>query len=172
MAVEQGSVTATASASTNATIAVTAPAITMAQGDVVSTAKSRITVQVTSVPLTIARGTITVTAQRKATVGVTSQAIAIAQGNEIVSTPSDLVVGDATNTGVPAGSVLVTSGAITTTANGQIIELKNANNTITINHNKANVRKCRYGRCRRHRHADGLRQFRGNYRRLRDRRLA
>lgn len=144
MAAEQGGVTATGFSSTNASVDVTSLLpLALGQGDVTVTAKRSITTQIVSPPIVIARGTVTAVTKRSVTVGVTSLPLVLAQGNETVVTPSDLVVGDATNTGVPAGSTLVNSGEIFSSANGQIIELKNCNNSININHNNVIVRKCR-----------------------------
>lgn len=143
MAAEQGSVTADGSTTTSLTVEVTSPAMTLAQGDIVATTLRHVTTQVTSPPLTITRGTVTGTGKRRVTVSVTSPALTLVQGNEIVTTPSDFVVGDASNTGVPSGTVLTNSGSITTTAHGQIIQDKNCSGTIHINHNNVTVRRCR-----------------------------
>lgn len=50
---------------------------------------------------------------------------------------------DATNTGVPTGTVLTASGAITTSANNQIIDSKDVSGGITVNHSGVIIRKCR-----------------------------
>lgn len=49
----------------------------------------------------------------------------------------------ASNTGVPTGTALTNSGAITTSANNQIIEGKNISGTLNINHNGVVVKKCK-----------------------------
>lgn len=50
---------------------------------------------------------------------------------------------DATNTGVPAGTVLTNSGSIPTTAAGQVIDAKNVTGMITVNHNNVTVKRCK-----------------------------
>jgi parallel beta helix pectate lyase-like protein len=51
---------------------------------------------------------------------------------------------DATNTGVPPGTILTDSGAITTTTrDGQIISAKNITGPITVNHNDVVIEKCK-----------------------------
>ena len=50
---------------------------------------------------------------------------------------------DATNTGVPAGTVLTKSGSITSKAAGEIIEGKHVTGYIQVKHANVMVRKCR-----------------------------
>ena len=63
----------------------------------------------------------------------------------VVTPPPAGVYPDANSTGVPVGAVLVAStSSITTSAAGQIIELKAHTGTITVNHANVIIRKCRF----------------------------
>lgn len=50
---------------------------------------------------------------------------------------------NASNTGVPVGTVLTASGSITTTSNGQIIQDRLVTGGIQVNHNNVTIRRCR-----------------------------
>lgn len=49
----------------------------------------------------------------------------------------------AATTGVPAGTSLTSSGGISTSSDGQIIEDLDVNGTISVNHNNVTIRRCR-----------------------------
>ena len=49
---------------------------------------------------------------------------------------------DATNTGVPLGTTLTSSGSVSSSSNGQVIEELDVTGTITITHDNVIVRKC------------------------------
>jgi len=50
---------------------------------------------------------------------------------------------NASNTGVPSGTTLTPSGAITTTSNNQIIDSKDISGGVVVNHTGVIIRKCR-----------------------------
>lgn len=51
---------------------------------------------------------------------------------------------DASNTGVPPGMTLTSSGSITTSAHGQVIRLKNFSGSVTVNHNNVLIEFCKF----------------------------
>ena len=50
---------------------------------------------------------------------------------------------DASNTGVPEGTILTNSGSITSSSDGQIIDARNITGTVTINHNNVTLKRSR-----------------------------
>lgn len=63
--------------------------------------------------------------------------------NLTVDTGSSGIFPNSSNTGVPAGVSLTSSGSITTSTNGQIIDSRDIAGTVTINHNNVTVSRSR-----------------------------
>jgi hypothetical protein len=149
MVAEQGGTVSVAiDNSVDITVPVTSPAMAMLQGNesVTAVVTTNVTVDVTSPAIGIVQGneSVSTVTHTSVTVNVTGRAAAITQGSVLVTVGGvDTTLGDATNTGVPAGTTLTNVSAFSSTSNGQIIQNRNVDGTILINHNNVTIRRCR-----------------------------
>lgn len=90
---------------------------------------------------TFIRGSLTLVAAQ--TLGARAFAAGLEAPGQLRFDSGSSAFPDATNTGVPSGTTLTNSGAISTSSRGQIIENRNVSGSITVNHDNVIIRRCK-----------------------------